>query len=90
MKSDHKALEQIVKGFANHRRIQILMLLESKSGMTLFDIAKKLRIDFRTASEHTKKLVVAGLISKKYRGRIVQHSITKRGKQVLIFCRMLE
>lgn len=83
-------LEKIIKGFSNHHRIRILEVIEKDSNMTLLDIAEKLRINFKTAGEHTRKLALAGLIDKKYKGASVQHKITDRGKQALKFCRILE
>ncbi len=54
-----KRTEKIVKGFANHHRIRILLLLESEPGLTLTDITEKLRVNLRTSSEHTRKLAIA-------------------------------
>jgi len=85
-----KSLERIAKGFSNHTRIKTLILLEREPNLVLMDIASKLKIDFRTAGEHTRKLAIAGLISKKHYGAAVQHRLTDRGKQVLKFCRTLE
>ena len=85
-----KELERIVKGFANSWRIKILELLEIEGPTTLVDIADKLNMNIKTASSHTNKLNLAGLISKKYDGNTVIHSITLRGKSILKFLRILE
>jgi len=90
MMMDAKYLEKIVKGFANHHRIRILELVAKEPNLTLLDITDKLKINFRTASEHTRKLVGAGLLLKKYKGTSVEHRITDRGKLILKFCRILE
>ena len=88
MKLPH--LERVIKGFANGRRIQILELLDKKPDMSLLDIADELKVDFRTAGEHTRKLAIAGLILKRHNGQVVEHAISPRGKVVLKFCRKLE
>ena len=80
-------LERIVKGFANHRRIEILMLIAKNSGITLEDIAEDLRCNIKTISEHTRRLVQAGLVDKKYEGRSVMHTLSPYGK---IFYRFIE
>lgn len=83
-------LERIAKGFANHRRIEILKLLARKPELSLFEISEALRINFKTASEHTRRLTLAGLVMKRYEGREVRHAVTTLGKNILTFLRMLE
>ncbi len=73
-------LERHFKGVANHRRIEILRLVATRDGVTLEDIADFLDCNFKTISEHTRKLVQAGLIDKKYQGRAVAHSLSPYGK----------
>jgi predicted transcriptional regulator len=83
-------LEKIVKGAANHYRIDVLALLSQRLDLSLLDISKLVGMNFKTASEHIKKLHNAGLVSKKYKNREIQHNLTDLGKQILIFLRMLE
>lgn len=75
--------ERIFKGVANHHRIDILLLVNKLPEITLQDIADKLRCNFKTISEHTKKLVTSGLIDKKYKGRAVTHSLSPYGKKMI-------
>lgn len=63
-----KRLERIVKGFANHRRIE---LLASQPDLCVGDVSEKLEIEFKTASEHVRRLVFSGLVVKRYKGRRV-------------------
>lgn len=88
MNTEH--LERIMKGSAHRNRLRILFLLEKEPDLNLLDIAERLKMNFKNTGEHTRKLTIAGLISKKYIGASVQHTITQRGKQVLKFCRTLE
>ncbi|MFA5173083.1 MAG: winged helix-turn-helix domain-containing protein [Candidatus Paceibacterota bacterium] len=89
-KINFNKLERIAKGFANHRRIEIMFLLESTPELSVFEIADKLKINFKTASEHIKRLTIAGLIIKRYEGNNVRHKLTEKGKSILKFLRILE
>jgi len=78
-------MERHFKGIANHRRIDILLLIHKKEGITVEDISEDLRANIKTISEHTRRLVQAGLVNKKYRGRMVEHSLSPYGKQLIKF-----
>ena len=82
-----RQLERHFKGVANHRRIDIMRLIATYEGLRLDDIASRLRCNIKTTSEHTKKLVQAGLVNKKYNGRTVEHSLSPYGK---IFYRFIK
>ena len=75
-----KQIERHIKGVANHRRIEILFLVADRQNITLDQIAEKLNCNIKTISEHTRRLVQAGLVNKKYLGKSVQHSLTPYGK----------
>jgi len=90
MSLNYKKIEKITKAFANHRRIQILELLDNSQGFSVDDISKKLNVGFFTISDHIRKLADAGLIDKKNKGRFVINSINKRGKCILSFCKMFK
>ena len=57
-----RQLERVVKGFANHRRIEIMLLLERQSELSVSEIAETLEINFKTASEHIRRLAIAELV----------------------------
>ncbi len=80
-----KQLERHFKGIANHRRIDILLLVKSFDGITLSAIADRLDCNFKTISEHTRRLVQAGLLDKKYQGRVVSHSLSPYGHNLVKF-----
>lgn len=86
----YKKIEKIVKGFANHRRLQILELLNQHPNLSVDQISQNLNTDFYTTSDHIRKLADVGVIEKKYKGRFVLHTITKRGKLILSFCKMFK
>jgi predicted transcriptional regulator len=79
---DSRKLERIFKGPANHWRIEILMLVDKNPQITLHDIATKLQANFKTISEHNKKLVAAGLVRKEYLGREVTHILSPYGEKI--------
>ncbi|OHA08871.1 MAG: hypothetical protein A3B37_00675 [Candidatus Sungbacteria bacterium RIFCSPLOWO2_01_FULL_59_16] len=83
-------LERIVKGFSNHRRIEIMHLLSRAPELSLSEIAEALKINFKTASEHVRRLSHADLVMKRYEGASVRHALTKRGILILKFLRTLE
>ena len=80
-----KKLERHFKGVANHRRIQILLLLDKSPDMTLENILEELGANQKTISGHTYRLVVSGLGEKSYQGRQVLHRLTPYGKEFVQF-----
>ena len=85
-----RQLERIVKGFANHRRIQILELLSDSPELSVIEISDKLKINFKTASEHIRRLAIAGLVLKRNQGVNVRHKLSPSGSNILKFLRTLE
>ncbi len=82
-----KQMERHLKGMANHYRIEILLLVADREGITLEDIVTALEANEKTIGEHTRRLWQAGLIDKKYRGKFVEHKLSPYGKT---FVRFLE
>lgn len=87
---NYRALERIVRGFSNHRRLQILELLNHEPELSVENISEKLKIGYQNASDHVRKLAVAGLVMKRNKGSSVRHKLTDRGKTILVFCKRLE
>lgn len=88
MKSSRE-LERIVRGFSNHRRIDILVLLQATPELSVEEIAMKLDINSKTASSHVQRLAIAGLVVKRNEASAVRHKITKRGEIILKSLRTL-
>ncbi|MBI4088998.1 winged helix-turn-helix transcriptional regulator [Candidatus Kaiserbacteria bacterium] len=80
-----KQLERHLKGISNHRRIEILRLVSKLDEITLEEIAERLECNIKTISEHTRRLVQAGLVNKKYQGRNVAHSLSPYGRRIIAF-----
>ncbi|OHA89155.1 MAG: hypothetical protein A2653_03025 [Candidatus Zambryskibacteria bacterium RIFCSPHIGHO2_01_FULL_43_25] len=85
-----RELEKIVKGFANHRRIQILELLSNKPELSIFEISDILKVNFKTISQHVSRLANSGLILKRNDGSAVRHKLSSLGKSILMFLRTIE
>ncbi|MES3031647.1 MAG: winged helix-turn-helix transcriptional regulator [Patescibacteria group bacterium] len=90
MKKNNRELERIVKGFASHRRLQILGLLQKEPELSVQEISERLKSDFKNISAHINKMAIAGLLMKRNDFHSVRHKLTKRGLQVLKFVRTLE
>lgn len=86
----NRQLERIVKGFANHRRIEILQILDKEPELSVDEISEKLEINYKTASEHIRRLAITGLIMKRSDSMNVRQRLTTRGESILKFLRMLE
>jgi len=86
----YRQMEKIIKGAANHRRLQIMELLERKPEMSVAEIANELRVNFKTISQHILRLANSGLVLKRNSASTVRHALSPRGKSILKFCRIIE
>jgi len=83
-------MERHLKGMANHHRIEILLFIANNDRATLDDIVTTLEANEKTLGEHTRRLSVAGLVNKKYRGKFVEHSLSPYGKTFVNFLRSFQ
>jgi predicted transcriptional regulator len=90
MKKSRRELERIVKGFANHRRLQILELLNRSPELSVQEISENLKSDFKNISAHINKMAISGLLMKRNDIHSVRQKLTNRGIKVLKFVRTLE
>ncbi|OGG54910.1 hypothetical protein A3C20_02095 [Candidatus Kaiserbacteria bacterium RIFCSPHIGHO2_02_FULL_55_25] len=89
IEKNYRQIERIVKGFANHRRLQILDLLKREPELSVEDISERLTIGYENASDHVRKLAIAGLVMKRNEGSAVRHRLTPRAESILVFCKTL-
>ncbi|MSR70479.1 ArsR family transcriptional regulator [Candidatus Kaiserbacteria bacterium] len=87
--ADYRRMERVVKGFANHRRLQMLDLLRKEPELTLEQIAERLNIGYMNASDHVRRMALAGLVMKRNDGPRVHHKLTPRAESILAFCKKL-
>ncbi len=86
----YRELERIVRGFSNHRRIEMLELLQRRPELSVEDIAEILNINAKTTSSHMQRLAIAGLVVKRNEAASVRHKLSKRGILILKSLRTLE
>ena len=86
----YRNLERIIKGFANHRRLQILELLKTEPELSVDQISERLKVGYENTSDHLRKMAIAGLILKRYEGNTVRHKLTPRAESILVFCKKLQ
>ncbi|HEY9583138.1 MAG TPA: winged helix-turn-helix domain-containing protein [Candidatus Paceibacterota bacterium] len=80
-----KQMERHLKGIANHNRIAIILMLANNSNLSVENIAEALGGNYPNISIHLFRLVNAGLINKKHKGRNVVHELTPYGKIFVSF-----
>ncbi len=85
-----KQIERHLKGVANHKRIAILFLVAENPKLSLEEISERLKCNLSTISEHTRRLVQAGLIRKNYKGRQVLHELSPYGKIIYKFLKTFQ
>jgi len=90
MKKSERELERIIKGFANHNRLKILALLNKQPDLSVQEISSNLKSDIKNVSAHINKMYIAGLVKKRSEGNMVRHKLSKRGKSILQFVRIIE
>jgi len=88
--NNYRKLEIIIKGFANHRRLQILELLAKEPEMSVGEICEKLEFEYLNTSDHIRRLFIAGLVLKRSDGKSVRHKLTPRAQSILSFCKNIE
>lgn len=85
-----KQMERHLKGIANHYRIEILLLIAAQEAIILEDIIDALGANEKTIGEHTRRLYLAGLVNKKYRGKFVEHTLSPYGKNFVRFLKSFQ
>ncbi len=73
----------MVSGLANHRRIEIVRLLQRHTALCVEAVAALCKVSHPTAVEHVRRLHESGLITKKSKGRRVMLSATKSAATLL-------
>ena len=78
--------EKILKGSANHRRLEILLILKKKSGLSTDDIVQELKCNYQTGAVHVQKLVRSGLVLSYRNGLSVGHKLSELGNRIISLC----
>jgi DNA-binding transcriptional ArsR family regulator len=88
-KQNYYKLERIMKGCANHRRLEIMYMLQREPELSVIDIAHRLDVQEGTIGAHMRKLAIAGLVMKRNDSKYVRHALTDRAKIILTSYKML-
>jgi predicted transcriptional regulator len=83
MSSRDRGRARMVSGLANHRRIEIVRLLQRHTSLCVDEVAALCKVSQPTAVEHVRRLHESGLITKKSKGRRVMLSATKSAATLL-------
>ena len=76
-------IERVAKALANHNRVKILFLLQSKGELSLADIAEHFHKDYKTIAEHMRRLLIGGMVYRKRKGINVIFTLSPQGEKVL-------
>jgi len=87
---NYRKVERIIKGFGNHNRLRILELVAKEPELSVEEISERLKIGYMNASDHIRKMAIAGLVLKRNEGSAVRHKLTARAFSILSFCKTLE
>jgi len=83
MANNDRGRAKLAGGLANHRRIEIIRILQTKGNLCVEEVAAECGVQVSTASEHARRLHEAGLIKKKAEGRKVRLYPTRRAASLL-------
>ena len=90
MMKSFRQIERIVRGFSNHRRVQMLTVLDARPDIDLSTLSSACGVNMKTAGEHARRLAITGMVLKRAKGPSVMHTLSPRGRRVLAFLRTLE
>ena len=78
-----------MKGGASRWRLEMLDLLKAAPSVSEVELAEKFRMCPKNASEHLRRLTIAGLVRKQRNKKCVSHFLTDDGKRVCLFLHSL-
>ncbi len=58
--------------------------------LSVDEVARRLKINYKTASDHLRRLAIAGLALKRNHAASVRHKLSHLGEVILKFLRTLE
>lgn len=70
-----KELEKILKALANKRRLVIIKYLKEEKEAVVGDVARFIRLSFKSTSKHLSILRVVDIIEREQRGPLVFYSL---------------
>jgi DNA-binding transcriptional ArsR family regulator len=76
-KGDNNKQERILKAFANRRRLEILSYLKRRNEASVSDIARNIKLSFRSTSHHLRILAASDIIEKEQRKLHIFYKIAR-------------
>ncbi len=83
MANNDRGRAKLAAGLANHRRIEMIRILQTKGNLCVEEIASECGVQVSTASEHARRLHESGMIKKRAEGRRVRLFPTRRAITLL-------
>ncbi len=78
-----KTLEKTLKACANKRRLEILQFLKAKGKASVGEIAKKIRLSFRSTSRHLSVLSHNDLVDKNQIKLMVEYQLVPSASSIV-------
>ncbi len=78
-----KELEKIFKSLANRRRLAILTFLKQKKRANVGEIAKEIKLSFKSTSRHLSILSSSGILDKEQGGLYWFYSFSTEQSEIL-------
>ena len=75
---DEKELEKILKALANRRRLLMLKILKRRKKISMGNMAREIKLSFRSTSKHFFILYVVGLVEKEQDGLTMYYSLSPK------------
>ena len=78
-----KQLEKTLKAMANRRRLAIAKFLKDNSASSVGEIAREIKLSFKSTSRHLGLLSAADIVDKEQKGLTVFYSLSKDQKPII-------
>lgn len=75
---DERELEKMLKALANKRRILILKILKKRKRISMGNMAKEIKLSFRSTSKHFSILYAVDLVEKEQDGLTMYYSLSPK------------
>ena len=76
-------MEKILKSIANRRRLVILNCLQGKRELPVGNIAKQIKLSFRSTSKHLSILYASDLLDKEQKSILMFYRLNSKGRKIL-------
>ena len=76
-------MEKTLKAVANRRRLAILNCLQSRKEMSVGNIARQIKLSFRSTSKHLSILYTSGLLDREQRSVLMFYKLNPNGHKIL-------